>query len=201
MSLSIEQNNFEAFFDAPFAAYGSDASYVSPLKSDLKRFLDDQANPFFTAGKGALQYFTAHRNGRVIGRITAHEHGASNELHDWKRGYFGYFDCVDDAEAARALLEAAENWCRARGLTRILGNFNLTAMQQIGVMTDNFDRPPYLDLVYSPPHIARLLEENGYAGATIATAVNGEFVAAALRSNQHLENGDRIEVLAPMQGG
>lgn len=163
MSITIERNNFEAFFNAPFEAYGHNSPYVSPLKSDLKRFLDERANPFFEAGKGTLCYFTAHRDGKVVGRITAHEHGASNELHGWTRGYFGYFDCADDPEAAKALLNEAENWCRARGLTRILGNFNLTAMQQIGVMTDNFDRPPYLDLVYSPPHIARLLEENGYA--------------------------------------
>ena len=45
------------------------------------------------------------------------------------------------------------------------------------------------------------LEELGYGGAVIATAVNGEFVAAAERTSARLADGDRIEVLAPMQGG
>jgi sulfur carrier protein len=45
------------------------------------------------------------------------------------------------------------------------------------------------------------LEELGYAGAVVATAVNGEFVAAAERQIARLADGDRIEVLAPMQGG
>ena len=45
------------------------------------------------------------------------------------------------------------------------------------------------------------LEELGYGGAVVATAVNGEFVPAAKRQAARLSDGDRIEVLAPMQGG
>ncbi|HEX5207471.1 MAG TPA: sulfur carrier protein ThiS [Steroidobacteraceae bacterium] len=45
------------------------------------------------------------------------------------------------------------------------------------------------------------LDELGYGGAVIATAVNGEFVPAADRPASRLAEGDRIEVLAPMQGG
>ena len=163
MTVTLQTGNFQAFFDAPFEAYGANTPYVSPLKSDLKRFLDTSQNPLFADPGSDLTYFTAHRDGRVVGRITAHVHGASNQLHGWSRGYFGYFDCADDAEAAAALLKAAEDWVKARSLNRIMGNFNLTAMQQIGVMTDNFDRPPYLDLIYSPPHIAQHLKANGYA--------------------------------------
>lgn len=163
MSVEVREGDFGAFFAAPFEAYGANSPYVSPLKGDLKRFVSD-INPLVSgAGEGALTYFTAHRAGRVVGRITAHVHGASNRLHGVSRGYFGYFDCVDDADVARALLGAAEKWCRARGLREIAGNFNLTAMQQIGVVTDGFDHAPYLDQTWSPPHIARLLQENGYA--------------------------------------
>jgi sulfur carrier protein len=49
--------------------------------------------------------------------------------------------------------------------------------------------------------LAALLEELGYGDASVATAVNGEFVAAALRARTPLSEGDRVEVLAPMQGG
>lgn len=45
------------------------------------------------------------------------------------------------------------------------------------------------------------LEELGYAGAVVATAVNGEFVPVGDRQTAQLVDGDRIEVLAPMQGG
>ncbi|PLS21361.1 sulfur carrier protein ThiS [Neptunicoccus cionae] len=46
-----------------------------------------------------------------------------------------------------------------------------------------------------------LLEEQGFTGAKIATAVNGEFVPASARATQSLSDGDLVEVLAPMQGG
>jgi len=163
MTIELRPDEFESFFAAPFAAYGAQSAYVSPLKSDLKRFLDLRENPLFHDPGSDLAYWTALRGGRPVGRITAHVHGASNRVHGLNRGYFGYFDCADDPEAARALLGAAEGWARARGLGEIMGNFNLTAMQQIGVVTDGFEPAPYTDLVWSPPHVARLLAENGYA--------------------------------------
>jgi sulfur carrier protein len=45
------------------------------------------------------------------------------------------------------------------------------------------------------------LEELGYGGTIIATAVNGEFVPATERGAARLAEGDALEVLAPMQGG
>lgn len=45
------------------------------------------------------------------------------------------------------------------------------------------------------------LTELGYEDGRIATAINGDFVPEALRENTQLSAGDRIEILAPMQGG
>lgn len=50
--------------------------------------------------------------------------------------------------------------------------------------------------------LAGALEELGVGGgAVVATALNGEFVASSARSDTLLADGDRVEVLAPMQGG
>ena len=49
--------------------------------------------------------------------------------------------------------------------------------------------------------LARALEELGYGGAVVSTALNGEFVAVEQRAETALAEGDRLEVLAPMQGG
>lgn len=49
--------------------------------------------------------------------------------------------------------------------------------------------------------LASALEELGYGGSIVATAVNGEFVPASLRPAAPLAEGDRLEILAPMQGG
>jgi sulfur carrier protein len=49
--------------------------------------------------------------------------------------------------------------------------------------------------------LARVLEELGFGGAVVATALNGEFVTASARVETTVAEGDRLEVLAPMQGG
>ncbi|MDQ0512227.1 sulfur carrier protein ThiS [Ancylobacter amanitiformis] len=49
--------------------------------------------------------------------------------------------------------------------------------------------------------LAELLTELGYAGAIVATAVNGAMVRAVKRDATPIANGDRVEILAPMQGG
>lgn len=162
MSIEIREGDARAFFEAPFSAYPADLPYVSPLRGDLLRILDARANPFFTDGAGALAAFTAHRDGRVLGRITAHVHGASNRLHGSACGYFGFFDVAEEESAARALLSAAEGWLRRRGMGEILGNMNLTAMQQMGVLTEGFARAPFTDQIWSPPWLPGFLERAGY---------------------------------------
>jgi sulfur carrier protein len=49
--------------------------------------------------------------------------------------------------------------------------------------------------------LAAALLELGYGESVVATAVNGEFVATGVRELTRLAEGDRVEVLAPMQGG
>jgi sulfur carrier protein len=49
--------------------------------------------------------------------------------------------------------------------------------------------------------LAATLEELGYGARVVATAVNGEFVTLEARARTPLREGDRLEVLAPMQGG
>lgn len=49
--------------------------------------------------------------------------------------------------------------------------------------------------------LAAALDELGWGTAKVATALNGDFVPASARVDQALRDGDRLEVLAPMQGG
>ncbi len=49
--------------------------------------------------------------------------------------------------------------------------------------------------------LADALREHGYGEAQVATAVNEEFVARTARALRTLASGDRVEVVAPRQGG
>ena len=162
--VTLRDDDVDAFFDVPFQVYPQASPYVSPLKGDLVRALDVAANPLFgPIGRGSRRVITAHRGDELVGRIVALVHGASNDAFAERRGSFGYFDCADDVEVARALLTAAESFVRAAGCDRLVGNFNLTAMQQMGVLTEGFENTPYSDMHYNPPHIPRLLRECGFA--------------------------------------
>jgi GNAT superfamily N-acetyltransferase len=161
MSIELRVEDFDAFFTAPFACYGSGAFVASPLRSDLKRSLDPARNPLFR-NFARRTWFTAHRDGKIAGRILAHIHDAANKQYDLKRGYFGMFDCIDDSDVARTLLDAASNWLREKGCDEIAGGFNLTITQMIGVVTEGFENRPYIYQDWSPPHIARLLTAQGF---------------------------------------
>lgn len=49
--------------------------------------------------------------------------------------------------------------------------------------------------------LADLIDEMGFDGASVATALNGAFVPRGSRANTALAEGAKVEVLAPMQGG
>lgn len=51
------------------------------------------------------------------------------------------------------------------------------------------------------PTLAALLAELDYEGDWLATAVNSDVVHKANRAEFRLSDGDRIEILSPMQGG
>ncbi|HEY5342686.1 MAG TPA: hypothetical protein VIJ66_03400, partial [Solirubrobacteraceae bacterium] len=72
-------------------------------------------------------YFLAYRDGRPVGRISAHVDRNFNEFQDNEWGLFGWFECEDDADAARALLDAAEGWLRGRGRDRMVGPMDFSA--------------------------------------------------------------------------
>jgi hypothetical protein len=162
--IELHDGDLDSFFQVPFEVYPADSGYVSPLRSDLTRALDRERNPLFgEIGAGVRRVITAHRGGRPVGRIVAHVHGASNRMHGERRGCFGFFDCTDDVEVARLLLAEAELFAVGNGCDTLAGNFNLTAMQQMGVVTEGFDAVPYSDMQYNPPHIPHLLAECGFA--------------------------------------
>jgi sulfur carrier protein len=49
--------------------------------------------------------------------------------------------------------------------------------------------------------LAEALQALDYGEAKVATALNGEFVPARARGATPVRDGDRIEIVAPRQGG
>ncbi|MEM8971550.1 MAG: GNAT family N-acetyltransferase [Pseudomonadota bacterium] len=175
--VEIRQGDRKAAFEVPFKAYGAEHPYVSPMRMDVDRILDPERNPLCQDGRGRLQLFTAHRNGAAIGRIVASVHTASNVRHGTNMGQFGFFDYVNNPEVAAELLRAAEAWLIEQGVDEAVGNFNLTAMQMIGVVTEGFENSPYTDMMWSPPWLPEHLRMNGYASEFPMTTFETDITA------------------------
>ena len=72
-------SDISAFVELPFHLYAGDPVWVAPLRHDLRKRLDRRSNPFFDHARAA--YFLARREGRVVGRISAHVDDRYNTFH------------------------------------------------------------------------------------------------------------------------
>src|SRR3712207_788514 len=95
------------FIELPYRLYRSyrpEPNWVPPLRFERRQHLDRGRNPFFE--HAVAQYFLAVRDGRVVGRLSAHRDDNFQAFQQNRWGFFGFFECEEDFEAARALLDA-----------------------------------------------------------------------------------------------
>ena len=153
----------EAFLRLPWRLYEGVPSWVPNLLILQRDIIDAKKNPFFDHGEAQL--FLARRDGEVAGRISAQIDRRHNEQHGECTGFFGFFESVDDAEVARALLGAAEAWLRERGMECVRGPFSFSIDEEAGVQVEGFDQPAMIAMPQALPYYGSLLEGAGYAKA------------------------------------
>jgi hypothetical protein len=151
------------FIDLPFRLHANAPTWVPPLKLERRLFLHPRVNAFFKHGEAQL--FLARRAGRVVGRVSAHIDHAYDAAHDCRWGWFGFFECEDDQEAADALLATAAAWTRERGCERIVGPADFTMNDESGIVIEGHDLHPMIRQPWHPPHYQRLVEDAGMVKA------------------------------------
>lgn len=150
------RGELRTFIKLPWRLYRNEPRWVAPLLMDLKKRLDQKRNPFFKHAEA--QYFLAWRGDRPVGRISAHIDRNLNEFQDNDWGLFGWFECEDDPEAARALLDTAERWLRERGAGRMVGPMDFTTNDECGLLIEGHERPPIILCPWHHPYYQRLFE-------------------------------------------
>jgi hypothetical protein len=175
------------FIDLPYRLHRRDPNWVPPLRRDIRTLLDRRRNPFFDHGEA--EFWLAWRDGEPVGRISAQINRLHLETHRDETGNFGMLEAIDDAAVFAVLLEAAEDWLRARGMRRAVGPYSLSMNDEIGVLVAGFDTPPMVGMPHAPPYYANRLEEAGYAKAKDLHALR---VAVADLIVEHLERVDRV---------
>jgi GNAT superfamily N-acetyltransferase len=148
-----------------------DPCWVPPLLSDTLQYLDPDRGVFFDHGEAEL--FMAFRGTEPVGRISAHVNALHDERHGHGTGFVGFFECEDSAETAGSLFNAADNWLRTRGRKTVEGPLSFGIYDEVGVLMDGFDTPPFVLTPYNPPYYGRLFEENGWRKAVDWYAFRG----------------------------
>jgi GNAT superfamily N-acetyltransferase len=158
-----DDGGVQAVIEFPWEVYRGDAYWVPPLISERQAFLDPKRNPFFQHGR--LQLFLARRGDRVVGTIGAFTNDLFNQFQETNSGWFGFFEVLDDPEAAAGLLQAAEGWARAAGHRSILGPAQFSTNDEIGLLVDGYDDLPRILMTYNPRRYLGYFQAAGYAKA------------------------------------
>ncbi len=151
------------FLDVVDVIYRDDPRYIRPLDMDLKDRLNPKKNPFFEHADGVV--FTAYRDRKCVGRVTAQIDREHLARHKDDAGFFGFLDTIDDSAVAKELLGRAESWLRDKGMKTARGPMSLSINEEIGCLVDGFDSPPVLLNPHHRPYQGGLIEQAGYAKA------------------------------------
>src|SRR5581483_305350 len=152
------KRDLKEFIRVPFRLH-RDSPWVPPLIMERKQFLDRDKNPFFEHAEA--EYFLAERDGEPVGRITAHVDERWTQFQGGNDGMFGFFESENDPETARALVDAATGWLRARGRERMLGPMDFTTNDECGILIEGYDLRPMVLEPWHPPYYRELLEGLG----------------------------------------
>ncbi|GAB4390192.1 MAG: hypothetical protein Kow0025_20550 [Thermodesulfovibrionales bacterium] len=150
--------DIDAFVKQPLEIYAGDPFYPTPIFREMRKHLTPE-NPFFDHAE--VRFFLAMEGGRPLGRIASVVNHNHIGYHGEKAGFFGFFECVEDAEAARALLDRAAGVLADRGMRRMLGPMSFSTNDECGMLVEGFEEPPILMTPYNPPYYPRLMEACG----------------------------------------
>ena len=141
--------DLKAFIQFPYDHYRDDPVWVPPLRFDQRNHFNPKTNPFLEHCE--YQLFLLEDVGKRIGRIAAFIDTIATEYWGEQIGLFGYYECIQNPEAARLLLEAARNWLLEKGCTRMRGPWSFVS-QEWGSVVEGFTPPPTIMGPYNPPY-------------------------------------------------
>ncbi len=148
------------FLALPWSIYRDYPHWIPPLRQTQKELVGFVKHPFYEDAKA--QAFLATIDGKPVGRIHAIMHYPFFRRYGERRGYFGFFETIDDSRVSSALLQAAKEWLAANNVHAMRGPINPSLNYECGLLIEGFDLPPTFMLTYNPPYYARLIEEFGF---------------------------------------
>ena len=155
----IGKHMLDNFIRVPWNIYQDDPNWVPPLLMERRDALSAK-QPFFQHAR--WQAWVAYRDGVAVGRISAQVDDLYLQQQTARNGFFGLLEAIDDAEVFQSLFSCAEDWLREAGMEGVIGPFNLNINQEIGLLTEGFDTPPYIMTGHAPRYYSAAVEACGY---------------------------------------
>jgi hypothetical protein len=155
-----DQRTVKAFHQVPEKIYRNDPDYI-PL---LHPLIEDSFNPLKNAKykKGNACRWILKRNHEVIGRIAAFYDQVYASGYDQPTGCCGFFECIDDHDAAGMLFDTAKNWLENNGMEAMDGPVNFGEnFFYWGLLVEHF-QPQTFGMPYNPPYYRKLFESYGF---------------------------------------
>lgn len=136
--------------------------WIQPLDKDIEEVFDPKKNKAFRFGE-CVRWVMTDENGRLRGRIAAFVNKKYKTKGDEQPvGGIGFFDCINDQQAANLLFDTARNWLAEKGMGAMDGPINFGDRDRWwGLQVEGFVNPPY-GMVYHPPYYQQLFENYGF---------------------------------------
>lgn len=168
MSIEIRpvtgKKELKKFIRFNYELYKDNAYSVPDLYEDMLKTFSQERNAAFEFCEA--EYFLAYSEGKIVGRVAAIINRRANETWNTHNVRFGWIDFVDDKEVSQALLDAVEQWGKARGMTEIVGPLGFTDLDAEGMLIDGFDQLSTMSTTYNYPYYPLHMEAAGFEKQT-----------------------------------
>ena len=154
----------KTFLKLPRKLYAGDPDWTPELLVERMDFHNPKKQPIRRPMD--ITYFLAYQNGKPVGRITAHSYPAHNVTHEDKVGFFGFFECINDAEVAAALFDAAAERLKELGFDTMRGPADFCTNEEVGCLVWAVRKEPaQVMMKYNPMYHVPLYEGAGFSKA------------------------------------
>lgn len=150
------------FLAFPAKLYQNDHNYIRPLDNDIEAVFDPTKNAHFKNGD-AKRWLLTNEKGQTIGKVAAfYDLNTASKGNEQPTGAMGFFDCIDDKNAAFMLFDACKKWLQNKGLEAMDGPVNFGDRSQFwGLLIEGFDPPSYC-MNYNLTYYKAFFEEYGF---------------------------------------
>lgn len=160
------------FFALAERIYSRNSYWVPPLLIETEGLVGFKKHPFYE--RNSVQTFLAYRNNRAVGRIAAIVNQGHLDIYNDGVGFWGFFECENDEDAAKALFDAARGWLAEKGLKIMRGPCNPSFNYEIGLLVEGFNSSPMFMMTYNLPYYEKLVKSYKFEKAQDLYAFWGE---------------------------